>query len=308
MKRAITEDEQRSSTSSPIGNDRCWPSLSDDDEISSYLRTASSEALELFTMLQDEIEYDSAKPNYIQTDLNNTSETSTQKRAQKFATLARARELVGFVGPTEDPDPEAMEKLIASEMQRLSLEERKVVYEDVHGVNTATRETPEAIANWIEEFREAVRKVRGKPELEKAIFLNQDYVMNPKNILMFLRSEDFDVKEAAQRMIRHYKYKLDIFGIDKLVKDITFDDLGEEDQEAVMTGFYQKLAIPDQSGRTVLMTFPHLLRFKSVKNQVSQRCFLLRKSGVTVPPDAGVADRHSVLADSCLYFTRNFIF
>lgn len=175
----------------------------------------------------------------------------------------------GSIMRCDEPDPEAMDALIASELKSLSLEERAAVYEDVHGVAPPTEEeTPEAIANWIERFKEILRKNRSKAEYEKAAFLNPDYVTDPKILMIFIRAEDYDIKAAVQRIINHYKHKLELFGIDKLARPITFEDLDEDDKAAAMTGFYQKLDLPDQSGRPVLITFPHLMNFKTVINQV----------------------------------------
>ena len=168
-----------------------------------------------------------------------------------------------------EPNLEDVTALVASEMNNLTLDERKAIYDDVHGVNiTRQDESPEAVANWLKEFKEAVRKVRYKPEYEKAAFLNPDYVLDPKIALMFLRSEDYNPRKAARRIVNHYKHKMDLFGIDKLARPITFDDLDKEDREAAMTGFYQKLYLPDQSGRPVIVYFPHLMDFHSSVIQV----------------------------------------
>lgn len=168
-----------------------------------------------------------------------------------------------------DPNLDDVIALIASEMNNLSLEERKAIFDDVHGVNvTQQEETPQAVASWLQDFRDAVRKIRYKPEYEKAAFLNPDYVLDPKIALMFLRSEDYNPRKAARRIVNHYKYKMELFGIDKLARPITFDDLDKEDREAALTGFYQKLYLPDQSGRPVIIGFPHLMNFHSIVNQI----------------------------------------
>lgn len=237
-----------------------FPPLSDDDNQSSRIQITSSEAFELNEMLQG-----NGSKKVIQMQAG--SELSSDTKIGGDGTVA--------MNATSSPDPDKVEELVATEMKGLTLDERKAVYEDIHGVAAVETETPEAIEKLMEEFRDAIRKVRIKPELEKALFLNPDYVMDPKSILMFLRAEDYDVKEAAQRMTRHYKHKLELFGIERLARPILFEDLMAEDQDAALTCFYQKLALPDQSGRTVLVTLPHLLRFKAAVNQVClQGCWI----------------------------------
>jgi hypothetical protein len=195
------------------------------------------------------------------TNVDRMLEERTDKTIKSEGTVSLSSE--------EEPDPDAVAAMIANELKNLSFDERTAACEDVHGVAApAEEETPEAIAAWMEEFREVMRKNRNSQEYEKAVFLNPDYVTDEAVVMMFLRAEDYNVKKAVVRMIKHYKHKLEIFGIDKLAKPLTFDDLDEDDQEAAWTGFYQKLALPDQSGRPILLVFPHLMNFKTVQNQV----------------------------------------
>lgn len=168
-----------------------------------------------------------------------------------------------------ETDPEDVAALIASEMNSLTLEQRKAIYDDVHGVtNHREQETPDVTANLLRDFHDAVRKIRYKPEYEKAAFLNPDYVLDRNIVLMFLRAEDYNTKRAARRIVNHYKHKMELFGIDKLARPITFDDLSQDDKDAALTGAYQRLYLPDQSGRSVIMCFPHLFAFRNAVNQV----------------------------------------
>ncbi len=168
-----------------------------------------------------------------------------------------------------EPDPEDVAALVAAELNSLSLEQRKEIYDDLHGVTMHREvETPETIDRWLREFKDAIRKIRYKPEYEKAAFLNPDFVLDPKIALMFLRAEDYNAKRAARRIVTHYKHKMELFGVDKLARPITFDDLDEDDKNAALTGFYQRFHLPDQSGRSVIISFPHLLNFKTAINQV----------------------------------------
>jgi hypothetical protein len=170
---------------------------------------------------------------------------------------------------TVNPDPDAMTSLLASELNQLSLQERQKVYEDLHGIQDIEEECPETLSRKIAQFQEEVKKARDKSAYDKASFLSPTHVNDPYFCLMFLRAEDHDVRAASKRMILYFKHKLELFGIEKLAKKITFEDLDQDDRAAMMTGAVQTLPDKDRSGRHVCVIFSHLLKYKTVMNQVS---------------------------------------
>eukprot|EP00526_Cylindrotheca_closterium_P026840 CAMPEP_0113629714 /NCGR_PEP_ID=MMETSP0017_2-20120614/15428_1 /TAXON_ID=2856 /ORGANISM="Cylindrotheca closterium" /LENGTH=51 /DNA_ID=CAMNT_0000540129 /DNA_START=15 /DNA_END=167 /DNA_ORIENTATION=+ /assembly_acc=CAM_ASM_000147 len=46
---------------------------------------------------------------------------------------------------------------------------------------------------------------------------------------MFLRGNRYDTKAAANQMLKFFETKQDLFGTEKLTKDITIEDLDEDD-------------------------------------------------------------------------------
>ena len=55
------------------------------------------------------------------------------------------------------------------------------------------------------------------------------YVENQAFPLRFLRAERFDAQKAAVRLVRNFQMKLDLFGKELLVKEITQQDLNPQD-------------------------------------------------------------------------------
>ena len=53
------------------------------------------------------------------------------------------------------------------------------------------------------------------------------YVQNPKFRLRFLQAEEWDATEAAARFIRHFDYKMDLFGGDCVARDVNIGDLSQ---------------------------------------------------------------------------------
>ena len=81
---------------------------------------------------------------------------------------------------------------------------------------------------------------------------NSKYVSHHSFTVGFLRAELYDTKNAAWRMFRYLRIKLDLFGIDKLTQDILIDDLGEDGKRYLARGGLQVLPQRDTSGRRVV--------------------------------------------------------
>ena len=82
-----------------------------------------------------------------------------------------------------------------------------------------------------------------------------DYVHDRSFMIRFLRAEKFDVYAAASRLCRHFEAKLELFGPDKLGRDITLDDLNEDDMAAFETGYIQVLNEQDHAHRHVVFFY-----------------------------------------------------
>jgi hypothetical protein len=150
------------------------------------------------------------------------------------------------------PEEEDMDNLIATDMTRLSMEERDQVLHDVHGVSNDMEETPELIEESLAQSIEELETIKEKKEaFDLAKSQNLQYVDNPTFRLQFLRSDLFHVGKAALRMVRHFQVKLELFGPEKLTKDITQDDLEDGDMKNLYSGQSQILPLRDQAGRCI---------------------------------------------------------
>lgn len=171
-----------------------------------------------------------------------------------------------------------------SELNKLSMQERDEVTHDVHGINSVSEEDPEFISRSLESFESALRII---PESDKEAYLkarekNSDYVMSRKFVLMFLRADQFDTKASAARFVAFFQIKLDLFGEDKLDRDIRLDDLDEDDVTCLESGYAQVLNSRDRAGRAIFMLMPMLRKVKSLENRVSTLCLIsMKTSSVT---------------------------
>jgi hypothetical protein len=167
------------------------------------------------------------------------------------------------------PEPEEMTSLFASEMNKLTFKEREVVYEDLHAVSKPAEESVVNMGGIVDQVKEEISSIRLKAAYKKALFLNREYVDNPNFILMFLRAAKFNAKDAAQKIIDHFKYKLELFGPDFVGREILFEDLDEATKDALASGAVQIPPGRDIAGRALIFFAFDRLRYSTVKSQVS---------------------------------------
>jgi hypothetical protein len=170
--------------------------------------------------------------------------------------------------PTECPNPEATSAMLAQEMAQLSVEEREKALEDVHGIAHAVDEPLDYVETSLVLLEEELSKItRNKVAYDLAKFQSKKYVSSEKLRLMFLRADSFDAHKAASRMVRFFDEKYELFGAEKLTKDIVLADLDPDDITVLEKGFCQVLSEKDCAGRKVFCFFPNKL--KETQNLVS---------------------------------------
>lgn len=158
--------------------------------------------------------------------------------------------------PIEAQDPGLVDSIIAAELAKLSVEEREQAYLDVHGVIQHIDESPEMINKGLAEMENAMKQLPNREAYELATSMDAQYVSDAEFRLRFLRTELFDATKAAARFLRHFQIKLDLFGEDKLVMDITQDDLDQDVMDALYSGYGRFLPHHDRAGRLVNVVIP----------------------------------------------------
>ena len=172
--------------------------------------------------------------------------------------------------PDDLPEASQIDSLIATQMSRLSTNEREKAYFDIHGISGEIEESPEMIKESMAALEKEISKIKSKEAYQKAVSLDPWYVQNPVFKLKFLRADRFEANKAALRMVRHFQTKLDLFGEERLVKDITQDDLEEGDFAPLLLGSSIHVPVRDSVGRLVRLTLPDTSFAKtSVESKVS---------------------------------------
>jgi hypothetical protein len=163
--------------------------------------------------------------------------------ASSFSTAAPPR--------APQSDDHVIETGLAEEMNALTVAEREQVYDEIHGVADVIEETPQFVSTSLFKMREELARLprRSRIILDRAVFLKPGIVIDDRFHMMFLRACRFDPKEAAHKMSRFFVHKLELFGDEKLVQDITLDDLGEYEMQHMYDGVIQFPRINDRGMR-----------------------------------------------------------
>lgn len=175
---------------------------------------------------------------------------------------------------------EELDALFARDMYDLPTQEREQVLQDIHGVSDALVENPELIQesrtaldqtlqSWIKKDQASSSKTTTKPKFgayQRALQQNPAYVQSAKLQLQFLRADRWDVRRAADRMIRFFTAKEALFEPDRLAKTITIEDLSKDDLKALESGFLQLLPVRDAAGRAIVSGIPMLKKHKNADN------------------------------------------
>lgn len=144
-----------------------------------------------------------------------------------------------------------MDELLSEAMNTLTFEERNQQEEALHGVDRDIAEEGTFFDNALKELDSHLVRQKAGTVYETAETMSADYVSHRAFRIMFLRSNRYDAKAAADRMLGFFEMKQKIFGNEKLVKDITIDDLDEDDRACLRSGWTQ-LCGRDKSGRMVI--------------------------------------------------------
>jgi hypothetical protein len=177
--------------------------------------------------------------------------------------------------PQEATNADYIDSVIAKQLSLLSVQDREKAYMDVHGVSDLVEETPEMVEGGLVQLEYEILLLKDRAAYDLAESMGPSYTRNPDFRLAFLRAELFDSQQAALRLIRHFQLKLDLFGRDRLVIDITQDDLDKDDMVTLYRGYGQFLSATDRAGRIINLLVPRPGEYSTislVRHRVLEKC------------------------------------
>lgn len=147
----------------------------------------------------------------------------------------------------------------AALLQQITPEDRMESLHDVHGVFQPVEENPEFLDEKMHELREALcgpclSGSDSREAYDEVVENHPDFVED--QLIKFLRADNFDVKKAATRVMKHFQAKKQFFGAENLGEELQLKHLNDLDRQALKEGAVQLLNKRDRSGRAIVAQFP----------------------------------------------------
>jgi hypothetical protein len=149
----------------------------------------------------------------------------------------------------------------ARELSSLTAAEREQVWADLTGNAelsnleqrlNAQQKTHEELHHSVIQLNQLLTQhaVVHQDPLAVAVQQYRRNVCEVRNLIKFLRSQEFNLEQTYEMMILHYQVKQELFGTSKLGKEITLDDLDDKTKACLAAGAYQlSYGATDRAGR-----------------------------------------------------------
>ncbi|CAJ1932776.1 unnamed protein product [Cylindrotheca closterium] len=167
-----------------------------------------------------------------------------------------------------------IDALLSEGMNALSFAEREEQQEVLHGVEKAIAEEDDFIETALKDLEEHLTRMKHGTVYEIAERMDSTYVHARAFRVTFLRGKRYDAKASAKQMLSFFEVKQQLFGNANLAKDITIDDLDENDREALKVGSIQ-LAGKDTSNRQVVLQLPGLKNFRNIQSELRATYYII---------------------------------
>ena len=184
--------------------------------------------------------------------------------------------IIGSISNNDDNNNNNNNKINKDRSQKLyelSTEERERGIQDLHGVSDLPIEDSIQLEECLQEFKKELLDVTAPPPAAPAAVSNSSsssskgntaavidgvddeannnlYIADDRELIKYLRAENFDPKKAKERYLRFQEKQITLFG--KAGK-LTLQDLGEDDIKFLQSGFIQLLPKRDRAGRAVMI-------------------------------------------------------
>ncbi len=185
-------------------------------------------------------------------------------------------------GTFDDLQTKSGSDLITEALKDMSSEEQGKIQKELHGIDFddhKVEEAPDFQDAMLLQMDHELQNLKSISTwslqlvgIEMAERQNACYVKSRRLLLKFLRCDNWDPAKAASRLIRHFDWKLELFGEGKLTKDISLADLYPQDIKSLKEGYLQRLPERDRAGRAVLCSVYNGQIYHSPNSLVSSHC------------------------------------
>lgn len=153
---------------------------------------------------------------------------------------------------SQDTANGSLDNILSNQLLQLSLQDRNAINEEIHGVQTfAPEETSKMLTEALGKMDSEIEKISQKDAFVRSQEFPNTYVNSADFRLRFLRSDLFDVKKAANKMVTFLDLMSELFGDFALRRQIQLSDFSREEMQVFRTGHLQLLPYRDRSGRRI---------------------------------------------------------
>lgn len=186
-----------------------------------------------------------------------------------FTRLAQKAGLVGSRFPKTNEEADLAETALTKQLDKLSMEEHEKILLEIHGFQSADpieeendEDTSSSALSKLDtqleklkaELSYSIATKKDKEAYDLARSINESYVHDKSFLQMFLRSEMYNIKEAAELIVAHFQVKRQLFPQEHaLARDIQQSDLSEEAFGILQKGLFQVLPTRDVADRIVIV-------------------------------------------------------
>ena len=177
--------------------------------------------------------------------------------------LAQAAGLAMDRFPATHEEVAKAEQVLADELQKLTLQEHEQILFSVHGLPRCTLEDDSvAMETRLNDLEKELENITTKERevYDEVRARNPTYVESTVFRRLFLRSESYDAKATADKIVGHFKLKKELFGEGEILcRQVCQSDLNPMDMELLEMGFMQVLSSRDVAGRVVMALSPEFM-------------------------------------------------
>lgn len=163
---------------------------------------------------------------------------------------------------TNSDEAENADNIVSSAFGSLSLEDREQALNEMHGVDETPAElmSEEALQEKLAQLRTELYLLCQSKNVHNAhAFLlaeqqDSQFVFHPRFCTRFLTAADFDVQLAARNILRHFEWKLKLWGRSMLAREPHRSDLDDVEQALLRSGTLQILPQRDTAGRPIVFS------------------------------------------------------
>ena len=172
--------------------------------------------------------------------------------------------MVSFYSKMEETVPveltktnSGLEKELGRTFAQLSMDDRSQIAQEVDGTHCMApveEETPELLSSSLERLAMELDLISYKKKVgfyESQKFPNT-YINDPGFRLRFLRSQLFDAREAAIRLLQYCDFVSELFGSCALERQVGLNNFSSQEKKWLMKGYVQLMPYRDKSGRRVI--------------------------------------------------------